>query len=937
MAEAAKVRLVRCPKCENLLPELPDFSLYQCGGCGAVLRAKKKGILEDGLTKISDDVEGGGASEEGSIVKVSEVNVESADGNGGTGGERIQREGVASNGSSITGAENREVMSDSDIGGRGKERMRRRESFDEECMSYSQDFVRNRNQGKTGDLNVDRPEYVHFHGEHVKEIRPPMESVRSRPAMDQWAVKSNGPMASYRPAEGAPARVRFDDFLYHDEGQTSYDGNSYYQQGERARYQGHDLDERARLENLENGRAELLRRLDELKDQLSRSCEVSDKAKERIGTDRRMVSPTSPNPCGRQNAAYVQEGLTSSQCVNQQSLARDDMVPPYLSYPRGFVPYTDRYGSRVPDMYPQRGYPHEFLHYSGTYEPEMLRRPSRQPQSKYMQRPYYEHFPGYYGDANHDLFMLHRHENFFHQPACSCVHCCDKNWRIPPTVEPTGMHNHRSQIEPSSLNSHQHPNPILHRGPGDSSRGSNLHPLRSRQSLTLDSNDLDSDIDGFKYHRPRKLMVAHRNGRVSHPIAGGAPFITCSNCFELLKLPRKHISLAKHEQKLKCGACSSIISFELGNKGFTASISAHVDQATTEIDEGSIGTVDENVRYWDDDSNGANMDTCNDYDDSQHKFSAAGNKSDSSESEKQTDPVSSTSSLPQDERRLENILSRKHGSQSEELPMTTVKSVADPDFSPQEFSDHSLDNIAVSRFDKRNKSKRPDQERVSLGRTASQQNSVKDAAVATEIDVPFNEYSNSYASQDSAEISKEDHPKANKGGESFLAGLIRKGFRDFTKSNQGVEAGGSKVSVNGHCIPDRLVKKAEKLAGPIQPGEYCFLVILIQNANGSFANSIKTQPNIEEFNYPLPENCSAGNTGVFVNGRELNQKDLDLLASRGLPITRNRSYLIEITGKVIDEQTGEELDGLGKLAPTVERAKHGFGMKVPRFIAQSQS
>jgi len=38
MAESSKVRLVRCPKCENLLPELPDYSVYQCGGCGAVLR-----------------------------------------------------------------------------------------------------------------------------------------------------------------------------------------------------------------------------------------------------------------------------------------------------------------------------------------------------------------------------------------------------------------------------------------------------------------------------------------------------------------------------------------------------------------------------------------------------------------------------------------------------------------------------------------------------------------------------------------------------------------------------------------------------------------------------------------------------------------------------------------------------------------------------------
>lgn len=36
--EGSSVRLVRCPKCENLLTELPEYSVYQCGGCGAVLR-----------------------------------------------------------------------------------------------------------------------------------------------------------------------------------------------------------------------------------------------------------------------------------------------------------------------------------------------------------------------------------------------------------------------------------------------------------------------------------------------------------------------------------------------------------------------------------------------------------------------------------------------------------------------------------------------------------------------------------------------------------------------------------------------------------------------------------------------------------------------------------------------------------------------------------
>lgn len=66
----------------------------------------------------------------------------------------------------------------------------------------------------------------------------------------------------------------------------------------------------------------------------------------------------------------------------------------------------------------------------------------------------------------------------------------------------------------------------------------------------------------------------------------------------------------------------------------------------------------------------------------------------------------------------------------------------------------------------------------------------------------------------------------------------------------------------------------------------------------------------------MPEHCAGGNTSIFVNGRELNHKDLNLLGSRGLPRDSDRSYIIEISGRVLDEETGEELESLGKLAPT---------------------
>ena len=76
------------------------------------------------------------------------------------------------------------------------------------------------------------------------------------------------------------------------------------------------------------------------------------------------------------------------------------------------------------------------------------------------------------------------------------------------------------------------------------------------------------------------------------------------------------------------------------------------------------------------------------------------------------------------------------------------------------------------------------------------------------------------------------------------------------------------------------------------------------------------QPAIQEFSFPMLENCSKGDTAVYVNGRELRKKDLDLLASRQLPITRDKRYIIDKSGKVLEEQSKNFVVNLGKLAPT---------------------
>uniref|UniRef100_A0A0D9V312 Probable zinc-ribbon domain-containing protein n=1 Tax=Leersia perrieri TaxID=77586 RepID=A0A0D9V312_9ORYZ len=193
----------------------------------------------------------------------------------------------------------------------------------------------------------------------------------------------------------------------------------------------------------------------------------------------------------------------------------------------------------------------------------------------------------------------------------------------------------------------------------------------------------------------------------------------------------------------------------------------------------------------------------------------------------------------------------------------------------------------------------------------------------------FNERTNSGFSRGSSETAlEEDQPSTGKSGDSsFFAGFLKKGFKDLSLFNQSMDS--VKVSINGHPISERALKKAEKKAGPVEPGSYWydyragFWGVMGRECIGIIP------PFIREFNYPMASNCATGDTGVFVNGRELHQRDLDLLVGRGLPRTSGKSYSVEISGNVTDEATGKKLRSLGKLAPTIEKLKRGFGMHVP--------
>lgn len=94
--------------------------------------------------------------------------------------------------------------------------------------------------------------------------------------------------------------------------------------------------------------------------------------------------------------------------------------------------------------------------------------------------------------------------------------------------------------------------------------------------LPLYGNETKSDDQRHRAHEVRKysrekLNLAKRHHR---PVAGGAPFVTCHKCLQLLHLPADLLLYNKRAcHKLKCGECSEVLKFSLKNGSHIVSFS----------------------------------------------------------------------------------------------------------------------------------------------------------------------------------------------------------------------------------------------------------------------------------------------------------------------------------------------------------------------------
>ncbi|XP_062179031.1 uncharacterized protein LOC133883675 [Phragmites australis] len=795
---AARIRVVRCPKCDKFLPELPIYSVYVCGGCGATLQTKKKNSAQFSHDSDNRNVK---------YLEVLECVPEAS-----------------------------KTMPEASI--------------------------------------ADRSETKKMADVHSKSVYSRHDNIRTGPSASNLnsTVRDDGREAKYRhvrdweneemgqslrardisprsPIDGIPPNA------YGGEGLVDYHSKPRYRYSNRERSDERTLDGPSRVRGLEKDRAEILRMLDELRDQVQQSCDVTDGPNVSAPTNRATDAASSYGTCDRlsqlrHDAPQLhRNGSHQSPSLNVKSPS----IPVYAA---------------MPTQQDHHGYAEPIAH----------ARASSYPAGLYPWRTSDNYF---FGQHDPDPHLSCRHDGFYNQPACSCLHCCHREF-LPVQGNHLGFNDQRAPYLMNSYGAY----------PVDS-------PLYGQQRYSTRGTDTT-----LQQNRTR-ANVSKKPAQTCEPVAGGAPFTICYNCYEVLQLPKKQSLLGK-EYKLQCGSCSHALVVKLDGSRLDVSelaLSTHLSAGQQNCISNSMET---NEHTADERSVPAYCFSVGSHESQENDL-----HSNLSEPENNHTPVGTNSEDTSQSRNLP----------SEANVASHVPSLPHRDhcgFSP---SGHS----GVG-----SRSTHSEPERVILLTESCKQNSVKDVCVATEMQSPDNESNDPEYTQDALNVPQEAaHIRVTKAGDSFLTSLIKRSF----KINNGMRNGRARVFINGFPISDRAVRKAEKLAGTVCPGDYWydyragFWGVMGQPCFGMIP------PYIPEFNYPMPKNCAGGNTGISINGRELHQKDLDLLVARGLSDSPGRSYIVENSGKVSDETTGEELYGLGKLAPTVEKMRRGFGMRVPR-VAQ---
>eukprot|EP01018_Ginkgo_biloba_P004386 Gb_15603 [translate_table: standard] len=755
-------------------------------------------------------------------------------------------------------------------------------------------------------------------------------------------------------------------------------------------------------ELLKQQRMELLRKLDDLRDQLSRSSELFDAStirdhqkiieKQRCQTghgDVYLVNGNGEDALQWGDYSVGSNGISENHgndtwtwhtpqekwgCLHLKPESESDTISRH-SHSVMDESYMEMSNGLVSDhMHPQNlgSYRSQFKPCGPYVDKNTVCTSQRVPQVPFSReqgithRHQVNHSPYQSVEMDHNNCNYCSRHSLQHAGAC-CSHSSYKHWHsqhIPLQVPPTVCcHAHMC----SAANRHIHSHHLCPTPVGvQASAAQHLpsHPshqeYHGQKSMTK-----ESELIVYKEKKQQEPIVAKRRTYPCLPFAGGAPFALCDNCLQLLLIPANLPSKWKRKHKLRCGACSSIFVFTIHDKKHSVAapkcIDYPCDSQETELSAANYASSSSTCK-------GTPHSHGNDYSLSMSKSRSANGKPGFSPFSALEQNVSKSRSLSTqsrfpiaraDERHHVHTIQSARGQDHvpfqqklHDKPSSGAFCLLRDEANSAEVSpgDDSASPLAGSPLHQHFGYSSPSQminkclqEKTSV---ASHQKSMdlgdsdktfdwehtKGARKPAVMVFPPHVHSSLGTSTDLVE--NEHHEDLSKeSGWSWntsFTGFLKKSIRDFKKGNQGSEVVRPKVSVNGVFIPDPLIKKVEVYAGPIHPGHYWydyhagFWGLMGEPCLGIIP------PFIEEFNYTMPRDCAGGDTCILVNGRELHQKDLELLAGRGLPTTKDKAYIIEISGRVLDEASGTELKSLGKLAPTLEKIGRGVGMRAPK-------
>lgn len=527
----------------------------------------------------------------------------------------------------------------------------------------------------------------------------------------------------------------------------------------RSTHSNHDAYGPNSVENLERDRAELIRKLEQLNFQLARSEEMEP----RLPINRHVV------PSDRHNARFEHyNGPAPSTSPYDMEVPSIPVLPGNLHDPSGprVVGTTSKYAHLSPN---------------GHFLEELMEYVNPEPFESYPRDLLPPHLPGsrrILEDSFDPQFQHHVGTVGFRE------------------LDPDPF------VFGSRDQSHSHESRLTNSGLGNSS---SLGKAHTRIDLASDKS--------------RKHRIA---------IAGGAPFIICSSCFNLLRLPQRLKIKEKDKDKARCGSCSAVICVKLEEKRLIAcTIIEDSQEEATDTELSAVLNTEGNAQS----SPLGLSDNCGlkSYNDTEQDFSPAKSEENSFAREQGVDVdgkekiVGSISIISSSEEHEEAEEKGKGDLKEVIVERDDHTSPAHPG-SPLEKNPQNSALMVTYKSQLKNgkNSDNTDYEKAFLQKSDLPHVSFKDNSEVTEVEVSASEYPITSLSQDSMDTSKEENQPRNKKGEgrSFFKGLMKRSVREQSIPEPIIENERAEVTVNGHPIPEDVVKQAEVLAGPIRPGDY---------------------------------------------------------------------------------------------------------------------